>query len=141
MLAFAGRLATRRSAYVATGSLSCLSLLGIIGMKGVWIVVWSGLLGFANAITLILVLALPSILSDPHDVHRTSAGMFTISYSCAMAISVFTGAMWEWTHLPITGFLPIAFCALLILPLAPTLRRAEFGGPTTPAVQVDPLIE
>ena len=43
-------------------------------MPGLWIVFWAGVLGFANAITLILALALPSVLSAPDDVHRTSAG-------------------------------------------------------------------
>ena len=56
-------------------------VLGMMVMTGGWIVVWSGLLGFVTAVTLILALALPSVLSAPDDVHRTSAGMFTISYS------------------------------------------------------------
>ena len=50
-------------------------------MHGAWIVFWSAMLGFTGAVTLILALALPSVLSAPDDVHRTSAGMFTISYS------------------------------------------------------------
>ncbi len=115
MLALAGRLATRPWAYVATGGLSLLAIIGIMSMNGLWVVFWSGLLGFANAITLILALALPSILSAPHHVPRTSAGMFTISYSCAMAVSLVSGWLWEWTHLPITGFVPIALCACVIL--------------------------
>ncbi len=124
MLLFAGRLATKPLAYVATGALSLLSLIGIMSMNGGWIVFWAGVLGFANATTLILALALPSILSPAHDVHRTSAGMFTISYSCAMALSLVSGLLWEWTHLPIMGFAPIALSALLILGLASTVRHA-----------------
>lgn len=138
MLAFAGRLVTRPWAYVATGSLSFLSIIGIMSMKGIWIVFWAGLLGFANAITMILAFALPSVLGAPHDVHRTSAGMFTISYSCAMALSVLTGFLWDETHLPITGFLPIALCALVIPLLAssvsrPGLRQASGDGVATSA--------
>jgi len=123
MLAFAGRLVTRPSAYVATGTLSFLSIIGIICSKGIWIVFFAGLLGFANAITMILALALPSVLSAPHDVHRTAAGMFTISYSLAMALSVFTGFLWDKTHLPVTAFLPIAACALLVPLLASSVVR------------------
>ncbi len=52
----------------------------MITMPGAWVVFWAGTLGFVTAVTLILALALPSVLSAPDDVHRTSAGMFTISY-------------------------------------------------------------
>ena len=128
MFALAGRLATRPWAYVATGALSFLSIIGIMTMNGLWIVAWSALLGFANATTLILVLALPSILSASEDVPRTSAGMFTISYSCAMAVSLVSGWLWEWTRLPVMGFVPIALCAVLILLLAATVRHAGRGA-------------
>ena len=131
MLIFAGRLATRPLAYVATGALSFVSLVGIMTMKGDWVVVWSGVLGFANAVTLILALALPSILSAPDDVHRTSAGMFTISYSCAVALALASGWLWEWTRWPLMGFAPIALCALLIPVLAATVRHARSPAPAT----------
>lgn len=134
MFAFAGRLATRPWAYVATGGLSLLSLIGIMTMNGAWIVFWAGLLGFANAVTLILALTLPSILSAPHDIPRTSAAMFTISYSCAMAVSLVSGWLWEWTHLPISGFAPIALCAFMILLLAGTVRRA--GARSRPDISI-----
>jgi MFS transporter, CP family, cyanate transporter len=69
-------------------------------------------------------LALPSILSAPDDVHRTTAGMFTISYSCAMVLSVFVGWLWDFTHVPAVGFAPIALCGLVIAALASTVRHA-----------------
>jgi MFS transporter, CP family, cyanate transporter len=125
MLIFAGRLATRPLAYVVTGSLSILSLIGIMTMKAYFVVIWSGVLGFANAVTLILALALPSILSAPDDVHRTSAGVFAISYSCAVALALVSGWLWQWTHWPVMGFAPIALCALLIPILAATVRHAR----------------
>jgi len=124
MLAFAGRLVRRPWAYVTTGLLSLLSVVGMMIMKGAWIVFWSGLLGFSDAVTFILALALPSILSAPDDVHRTSAGMFTISYSCAMVLSVVGGWLWDVTRLPIAGFAPVALCGLLIMVLASTVKRA-----------------
>jgi len=124
MLPFAGRLVTRPWAYVMTGLLSLLSVVGMMIMKGAWIVFWSGLLGFTDAVTFILALALPSVLSAPDDVHRTSAGMFTISYSCAMVLSVVGGWLWDVTRLPIAGFAPVALCGLLIMVLASTVKRA-----------------
>jgi MFS transporter, CP family, cyanate transporter len=127
MLGIAGRLVRRPWAYVTTGLLCLLSLIGIMLMKGLWIVFWSGVLGFANAITLILALALPSVLSAPDDVHRTSAGMFTISYSCAMAISVIGGWLWDTTHMPIAALAPVALCELAVIALAPTVGSAQRG--------------
>jgi CP family cyanate transporter-like MFS transporter len=124
MLGVAGRLVREPWAYVATGLACLVSLIGIMVMTGAWIVFWAGVLGFANAITLILALALPSVLSAPDDVHRTSAGMFTISYSCAMVLSVLGGWLWDTTHLPIAGLAPVAVCELAVIALASTVRQA-----------------
>ena len=125
MLPLAERLVTRPSAYVATGVLSFVSVAGMMVMKGLWIVFWSAVLGFTGAVILILALALPSVLSAPDDVHRTSAGMFTISYSCAMALSVLVGWLWDATHQPLAGFAPVALCGLVIVALASTVKHAE----------------
>ena len=48
-------------------------------------------MGFSAAGILILVLALPPLLAAPDDVHRVSAAMFTISYSCAVIVPVISG--------------------------------------------------
>jgi len=124
MLPLAGRLVARPAAYVATGLLSFICVVGMMTTTGLWIVFWAALLGFTGAVTLILALALPSILSAADDVHRTSAGMFTISYSCAMALSVLCGWLWDLTHTPLAAFAPIALCGLVIAALAPTVRQA-----------------
>jgi CP family cyanate transporter-like MFS transporter len=124
MLGFAGRLVTQPWAYVATGSLALVCLIGMLTMSSAWIVFWVAILGFTGAVTLILALALPSVLSAPDDVHRTSAGMFTISYSLAMVLSVLGGWLWDFTHSPLAGFAPVAVCALLIIALASTVRHA-----------------
>jgi len=125
MLGFAGRLVKRPWAYVTTGAASLVGLIGMMTMQGEWIVFWAGILGFTGAVTLILALALPSVLGAPDDVHRTSAGMFTISYSLAMVLSVVGGWLWDLTHAPIAGFAPVALCALLIIALASTVRHAD----------------
>ena len=125
MLGVAGRLLREPRAYVAMGALSLASVIGIMVMPGLWIVLWAGVLGFAGAVTLILTLALPSVLSAPHDVHRTSAGMFTISYSLAMALSVVCGWLWDVTHRPIAAFVPVAACGLVIVLLASTVRQED----------------
>jgi CP family cyanate transporter-like MFS transporter len=124
MLPVAGRLVKKPWAYRLTGGLALISFAGMITMPGAWIVFWAGTLGFVTAVTLILALALPSVLSAPDDVHRTSAGMFTISYSVAMALSVVGGWLWDYTHLPIAGLLPVALCGILIIALPSTLSTA-----------------
>ena len=124
MLPLAGRLVTEPRAYVTTGLLALVCVIGMMASNGIWIVIWAGLLGFIGAVTMVLALALPSILSAPDDVHRTSAGMFTVSYSCAMVLSVLGGWLWDVTHQPIAGFAPIALCGLVIAALAPTVKRA-----------------
>lgn len=126
MLGIAGRLVTKPWAYAATGTLALICLVGMLTMHGPWIVFWVAILGFTGAVTLILALALPSVLSAPDDVHRTSAGMFTISYSLAMALSVVGGWLWDFTHSPIAGFAPVAVCALLIIVLASTVKQADY---------------
>ncbi len=125
MLPLAERLVTRPWAYVATGSLSFISVAAMMLTKGDWIVFWSGVLGFTGAATLIMALALPSILSAADDVHRATAGMFTISYSCAMLLSVFVGWLWDVTHLPIAAFTPVALCGLVIVALSSTVKQAD----------------
>jgi len=125
MLAVAGRLVKQPWAYVAAGALSFVSLVGIMTANGAWIVVWAGLLGFVTTAILVLGLALPSVLSAPDDVHRTSAGMFTISYSIAMVLSVAAGWLWDFTHMPIAAFVPVTLCALLVVALASTANHPD----------------
>ena len=123
MLPLAERLVKRPWSYAATGLLATLSVVAMLATRGYWIVFWAGVLGFTGAVTLIMALALPSILSAADDVHRTTAGMFTISYSCAMALSVVVGWLWDATHRPMIGFAPIALCGLVIAALASTVRH------------------
>jgi len=101
------------------------ALIGMVTSHGVGIVVFAGVLGFTNALTLTLALALPSMLSAPDDVHRTSAGMFTISYSCAMVLSIVGGWLWDLTAVPVASFAPVALCAIVIVVLASTVKNAR----------------
>jgi CP family cyanate transporter-like MFS transporter len=124
MLGLAGPLLTRPWAYAATGFASLLALIGMVTTHGLGIVTFAGILGFTDALTLVLALALPSVLSAPNDVHRTSAGMFTISYSCAMLMSIVGGALWDMTSMPVASFAPVALCGIVIVVLASTVKQA-----------------
>ena len=126
MLAVAGRLVKQPWAYVVAGALSLMSLIGIMtAASGAWIVFWSGVLGFVTTAILVLGLALPSVLSAPDDVHRTSAGMFTVSYTIAMVLSVLGGWLWDFTRSPIASFVPVALCAVVVMALASTANHPE----------------
>jgi CP family cyanate transporter-like MFS transporter len=131
LLGLAGPLLTRPWAYAATGLASLLALIGMLSTTGLWIAVFAGILGFTNALTLTLALALPSLLSAPNDVHRTSAGMFTISYSFAMLMSIVGGALWDVTRIPMASFAPVALCGILIVMLSSTVKQAAAPGRTS----------
>jgi CP family cyanate transporter-like MFS transporter len=122
MLWFAGRLVKEPWAYRVTGGLAVVSVIGMMAMTGYWIVFWASVMGFVTAVMLILVLALPSVLGAPDDVHRTSAGMFTISYTVAMVLSIVGGWLWDLTGLPVAGLAPAALCGLIVVALASTVR-------------------
>ncbi len=129
LLALAGRLSRRRSPYVAAGLLLIAALLGIAFAPGQWVVAASGVFGFLTASLLILILALPPALAAHDDVHRLSAGMFTISYSCAVVIPILSGFLWDITKMPLSVFLMPGICALAIAALAYRLRVAATVGP------------
>jgi CP family cyanate transporter-like MFS transporter len=127
LLWFAGRVEREAITYVAFGSLTFLGALGIILGSGAVIVAAAGLVGFAAASVLILILALPALLSRQEDVPRMAAGIFTISYTCAVIVPIASGIAWDLTGQPAVAFVPVALGALLIIGFAPTLGLSRRG--------------
>jgi len=125
LLAVAGRLERKAWPYVACGMLCLLATLGIVFGTGAWVVAAATLQGFAAAAILILVLALPPLLSPPNDVHRITAAMFTISYSCAVIVPVISGVLWDLSGIAALAFLPIALCGILLVFLAPAINHVR----------------
>jgi MFS transporter, CP family, cyanate transporter len=125
MLGLAERLLGRPFAYATAGLLCLASVFGMLLMTGPWVVFWAGMLGFADAVAFVLILALPPLLSAPDDAHRTAAGMFTISYSCAVAVPIIGGLAWDASGIAQVAFAPIGLCALVIgtLPFGIDFRR------------------
>ena len=123
LLACAGRLAGRAWPYVGCGLLSLFSVIGILSGTGWIIVAAAAALGFSGAATLTLLLALPPLLSPPEDIHRTTAAMFTISYSCAVIAPIISGLAWDASGIPAAAFAPIGLFSLLMIGLASTLPR------------------
>ena len=123
LLAVAGRLERAVWPYIVCGLLCVIAAIGIVFGSGIWIVVAATLQGFAAAAILVLVLALPPLLSPPDDVHRVTAAMFTISYSCAVIVPIISGLSWDLSGIPATAFLPIALCGFLLAILAPAINH------------------
>jgi MFS transporter, CP family, cyanate transporter len=131
LIAYAGRLTGRAWPYMACGVLSLVCMLGILFGNGYVIVTAVGVLGFSAGASLILMLALPPLLSGPDDTHRMTAGMFTISYSCAVIVPILSGLAWDASGVPAAAFIPVSLCNFVLIGLAPTIRfRSEYplGG-------------
>jgi CP family cyanate transporter-like MFS transporter len=128
LLAIAGRLERKAWPYVVCGLLCVIAAGGIVFGTGIWIVAAAALQGFAAAAILILVLALPPLLSPPDDVHRVTAAMFTISYSCAVIVPVISGMLWDLSGIASLAFVPIALCGILLVILAPAINHVPRAG-------------
>jgi CP family cyanate transporter-like MFS transporter len=111
----------RRWPIVLTGLTTLLSAIGFT-VGGIWVVVFAGTLGFSTASIFVLLLTLPPMLASERDVHRLSAAMFTLSYTCAFLGSLAGGAVWDATGIPISAFLPVAVAGIAIVILTLSLR-------------------
>jgi CP family cyanate transporter-like MFS transporter len=120
LLASADRLVRTVWSYLVCGFMCLLGVLAIM-LGGNWVVAGAALWGCFGAAVLVLVLALPPLISPPEDIHRVSAGMFTISYSCAVIVPIVSGALWDLTGWTLAPFVPIVACMLVLIGLAPTI--------------------
>jgi len=128
LLAVAGRLERKAWPYVVAGILSTIATIGFVFGSGPWIVAAAMLQGFAASSVLILVLALPPLLSKPEDLHRVTAAMFTISYSCAVIVPVISGMAWDWSGIAMSAFAPIGLCGILLVFLASAINHVPRAG-------------
>jgi CP family cyanate transporter-like MFS transporter len=107
--------------FTVFGPLTFAGLIGVALCDGVWIVISAAVMGFAAAVTFVVIFAMPPILSPPDDVHRVAGGMFAISYTVAVVVPIVCGALWDLTGAPWTAFLPLAFCTLTLTVLGTLL--------------------
>jgi CP family cyanate transporter-like MFS transporter len=114
LLVAASHIQRRTWPYPVVGFFTVLALLGILFTDGYWIVFCAGVVGFSTSFTFVMLLALPPALSPPHDVHRTAAGMFTVSYSCAVVIPIISGGLWDLTGIPALAFVPLCLGAITL---------------------------
>jgi CP family cyanate transporter-like MFS transporter len=123
LLMFTARRVTGRKAPLIVVSL--ISLLGVAAIlvpNAVTLAAGAGIIGFGAAFFLISSLALPPLLVAPEDVHRMSAGVFTLGYTASFVVPLLGGLAWDMTHNPAVAFAPVAFGAATVLLMAATLR-------------------
>jgi CP family cyanate transporter-like MFS transporter len=125
LLVSAERLLRTFWSYVVCAVMCIAGLLMIVVLGGIWVIVGAAVLGCFAVAILILILAVPPLISAPDDVHRVSAGMFTISYSCAVAVPVVSGVFWDLTGWPLAPFIPMVVCMVVVIGLAPTVALRE----------------
>jgi CP family cyanate transporter-like MFS transporter len=116
------RLLTGRIGFLGSAGLMLLAQLGIVLTPGVGVVFWALVLGFATALALVVVLTLPPRMAAAGDVHRMSAGIFTLQYTIAFGIPLIAGALWDATGLAALAFIPGLSAAGLMAWLALRLR-------------------
>jgi CP family cyanate transporter-like MFS transporter len=125
LLMSAERLVRTSWSYVVCALMCALGLLMITLMSGGWVIAGAAVLGCFAAAVLVLVLALPPLISPPDEVHRVSAGMFTISYSVAVIVPIVSGALWDLTGWLLAPFIPMGVCMAVVIGLAPTIVLRE----------------
>jgi CP family cyanate transporter-like MFS transporter len=117
----AERLAGRTWPYLVFGLMTVVAVLGIVVSTGIGVVASAAMIGFATAMTFAMMLSLPPQLSAAGDVHRTAAGMFTISYTLAVIVPTVSGALWDLTGIAWMAFVPFALCAVVLTVLGTML--------------------
>jgi MFS transporter, CP family, cyanate transporter len=128
LLWLAGRVHGRLWPHLVFGPLSLATFVTVMLSGGDWIVLASAILGVSAAVPFVLILALTPVLSAPGDVHRTAAGMFTISYGVAVIVPVICGAVWDLSGAAWTAFVPLALCAVVMTVFGVRLTRYR-GAP------------
>lgn len=115
LIGTSSRLQGRAWPFLIFGPFLLAAFLGFIFMPTPLVIrACAALIGIACAVTMAAALTLPPFLCEPRDVPRTAAGMFTISYTCAIIVPTVSGALWDATGLSWMSFLPSAFCAVAL---------------------------
>jgi len=123
LLVTAARLQRRAWPYLVFGIPALAGVFGMVLGSGWEIVVSAVCVGVGLAITFVVTLALPAMLSPPEAVHRLSAAMFAVSYSIAVIVPIVCGALWDATGQPWTAFIPMGVCAAALIVLGVALTR------------------
>lgn len=130
MLKAARRWVGRRTHIMASALISVAGTLGAVLLTGWWAIASATLMSFASGILLILLVALPPLLSRPGETGRLSAGTFLVGYTVAFLVPMAGGVVADMTGDIRHSVLIMIAYGLLVLPLIRTLdltpaRRAQ----------------
>lgn len=123
LLVFAERLQRSIWSYAGFGPLGILGVFGIMYGHGYWLIAAGTLVGISIAVTFVVVLAQPPVLSPAHDVHRVAAGMFAIGYTIGIILPVICGALWDLSGNPRMAFVPCLIMFVVLSVVGSMLMR------------------
>ncbi|MGL5164273.1 MAG: CynX/NimT family MFS transporter [Afipia sp.] len=113
LLVMASRWERKKWPMLSAGAIGLAGVAGILMSGEAWsLIISAAMIGFACAVALTLVLALPALLVAPDDVPRMSAGVFTLGYGLAMVVSILGGIAWDLSGNAAFAFIPIAIWLL-----------------------------
>ena len=127
LLVTANRLQLRAWPFLVFGPIMFASFLVLVVFTSspFAIVAATAVIGVAAAVTMTAILALPPLLAAPRDLPRTAAGMFTVSYTCAVIIPTICGGLWDLTGKPWTVFVPLLICCVTLTVLGAIVVRCR----------------
>lgn len=120
---FVAHRVTARRAPIVCGTMAALAaVLTVIFAPGVWILAGAGAVGLSDSWLLVLILALPPLMTEPLETHRFSALIFTVGYLLSFITALVGGILWDATGTPFLAFLPAAAYVAVILGLSLRLK-------------------
>ncbi|MGM0571568.1 CynX/NimT family MFS transporter [Marinobacter sp.] len=130
MLKTARRWVGRRYLIGVMAVISVVGTIGAIVMEGWWAIASATVMSFVAGILLILLVALPPLLTRPGETGRLSAGTFLVGYTIAFVVPMIGGAVADITGDIRHSILVMILYSILVLPVIRTLdltpaRRAQ----------------
>ena len=125
MLALARRWVGRKKLILVMAVLSLAFIAGVIASTGWLSIVFATAMSFTAGILLILLVALPPLLSAPGDAGRLAAGNFTVGYTLSFAVPMLGGVVADATGDTRHALAVMLGYGLLVLPIACTLDLHE----------------
>jgi MFS transporter, CP family, cyanate transporter len=124
------RVLGRRWPFVATGIVTVGATIAFVLAPGIWQAVAAGVIGYASAQVFMLVLAMPPLLAEPHDVHRLTAGITTIQYTTSFVAPLIAGAAWDATGSNASVYLMVIVAGIVqaLVPLGLRLPEHTRGA-------------
>ena len=121
----------RRWPFLVTGAITLAATVGFVVLPGLWQAVAAGVVGYAAAQVFMLVLAMPPLLAEAHDVHRVTAGITTFQYTTAFVAPVIAGALWDatswngWPYLMVLAAAAVQMVAPIGITFPAGMRQKE----------------